>query len=72
LQSGEVLYLYLGGQATDTTSATFNGGGKGGRDTEFSYVSYATAGGGASDVRLISGEWNDGAGLKSRIMVAGG
>ncbi|MFR6022533.1 MAG: glycine rich domain-containing protein [Clostridia bacterium] len=29
-------------------------------------------GGGATDIRLVSGEWNDFESLKSRIMVAGG
>jgi hypothetical protein len=32
---------------------------------------YSAIGGGATDVRLVSGAWNDTASLASRIMVAG-
>ncbi|HBF7424299.1 TPA: hypothetical protein KOW93_003408 [Clostridioides difficile] len=50
--------------------AGFNGGGRGpnqGVDPKFT-----TCGGGATDIRLIGGVWNDEQGLLSRIIVAGG
>ncbi|MCX8074367.1 MAG: glycine-rich protein, partial [Clostridia bacterium] len=56
LTKDTILYLYVGQQGT--SSAGFNSGTKGG--------------GGASDVRLSGGAWNDTVGLRSRIMVAGG
>ena len=61
LTEGKPLYFYVGAQGgSNTTSKSFNGGGGG----QF-------AGGGATDVRLVSGAWNDTTGLNSRIMVAG-
>lgn len=50
-------YLYFYLGAQGGANDTFNSG---------------STGGGASDVRLISGEWNDPQSLDSRIMVAGG
>ena len=47
-----------------THAASFNGGAIG--------TSYASSGGGATDIRLVSGNWNDFDSLKSRIMVAAG
>lgn len=63
------LFLYIGegGVSTNTTPA-YNGGG----------ASYASSGhnggrgGGATDIRLVGGTWNNPASLQSRIMVAGG
>ena len=56
--------------------ATFNGGGKGGNagGGSYPYQNYAGgfSGGGATDIRLVSGTWNDITSLRSRIMVAGG
>ncbi len=57
--------------------ATFNGGGAGGNASgseTYGFSNYAggNSGGGATDVRLVGGAWNDAEGLKSRIMVAGG
>ena len=63
LNSGDNLYIYVGQQSSGNT-ATFNGGGSCG--------SYCSAGGGATDVRLVNGNWNDTASLRSRIMVAAG
>ena len=56
LQAGTTIYIYVGGQGTGSTSSTWN----------------STGGGGATDVRLVGGAWNDSAGLLSRIIVAGG
>ncbi len=61
------LYVYVGEQGNDNQTVTYNGGtvtgninaGKGGM-----------AGGGATDVRLVSGSWARFDSLKSRIMVA--
>ena len=56
------LYIYVGGIGQKNYNGhAFNGGGKS-----------QVGGGGGSDVRLISGEWNDFNSLKSRIIVAGG
>jgi prepilin-type N-terminal cleavage/methylation domain-containing protein len=56
--------------------ATFNGGGAGGiaGGGSYPYSSYSggSSGGGATDIRLQSGLWNDATSLKSRIMIAGG
>ena len=56
--------------------STFNGGGSGGLagGGTYPYENYygGNSGGGATDIRLISGEWNASASLNSRIMVAGG
>jgi hypothetical protein len=75
LTAGETVYVYVG-QAGSTTKATdnysvpatFNGGGRGGRDGSHA----AGSGGGATDIRLLAGGWNDAQSLRSRIMVAGG
>ena len=57
-------------------SATFNGGGKGGNagggDYPYSYYRGGASGGGATDIRLVSGVWNNVSSLRSRMMVAGG
>ena len=70
LQKGETLYVYVGNRLTYSSSscygtnanAAFNGTTSGS----------CTGGGGATDIRLVSGEtWYDLDSLKSRIMVAG-
>lgn len=78
LKRGTKLYLYVGESEVTAyekalplrqSYSTFNGGGKG----IFYNNYYRTASGsGASDVRLLAGNWNDKESLKSRIMVAGG
>ena len=58
------LYLYLGSFCNEyrkSYTLSFNGGGCGDR-----------AGGGATDVRLLGGDWDNFISLKTRIMVAGG
>lgn len=67
LTKGENLYVYVGGKGVAKT-AGFNGGAPGGSSTDGTY----TAGGGASDVRLVGGAWNNAESLKSRLMVAAG
>ena len=73
LNQGETLYVYVGGHGTDAVAGKdstngYNGGGLG---TEDHYDDDAAgAGGGATDIRLISGKWDNFKSLKSRIMVA--
>ena len=75
LEKGEKLYVYVGGHGADAVvgkdaKGGYNGGGLGTWD--HSDDEAAGAGGGATDVRLISGEWDNFESLKSRIMVAAG
>ena len=64
LKRGEKLYIYVGKSGA-------NGGYNGGGGNYKSSKSPRT-GGGATDVRLTSGTWNDVTSLRSRIMVAAG
>ena len=60
------LYFYIGkSDSTYGSSYTFNGGG-------FASNTTSRRGGGATDVRLVSGAWDNEESLKSRIMVAAG
>ena len=76
LEKGEVLYFYIGGKGTLTKTANtiISGGYNGGGDakTESASGSTATTGGGATDIRLVNGEWDNTSSLISRIMVAAG
>lgn len=70
LEEGQVLYLYLGEKGVNqTATTTFNGGGAG---YYGEIVHKGGQGGGATDVRLVNGNWNDTTGLQKRILVAGG
>jgi len=62
------LFLYLGGEGSNDINGSFNGGGglTAGQDK------WGRSGGGATDIRLVSSNWNDFNSLKSRIMVAAG
>ena len=70
------IYLYIGGKGSDSNRPDtiipggWNGGGHGKFETNDDDDS--GAGGGATDVRLIGGEWNNTESLRSRIMVAAG
>lgn len=77
LEANDHLYFFVGeaGKApcnpyTSCNNSTFNGGGQGGFFT--SNKQRYGSGGGATDVRLVAGAWNDNTSLQSRIMVAGG
>ena len=66
LNESRAFYIYLGTNLIAynkllTNRSLYNGGGAGQR-----------AGGGASDLRLFGGEWDDFSSLKSRILVAAG
>lgn len=63
LEENDRLYFYLGKKGAKSEDG-FNGGGKG--------KGSAYDGGGATDVRLVSGAWNDTTSLNHRIMVAAG
>ncbi|HBF0845124.1 TPA: glycine rich domain-containing protein [Clostridioides difficile] len=64
LKKQTVLFVYVGecGKSNPTPEPGFNGGGLGEK----------VSGGGATDIRLIGGEWDNMQGLLSRIIVAGG
>ena len=83
LDEERTFYLYIGGKGEDQNSTAqgafgrggYNGGGNGGADTYDTNPPESSAGGGgATDIRLISGEPNNIHSLRSRIIVvaAGG
>lgn len=81
LNQPKKLYVYVGQLGRNPSNsngapASFNGGGAGGKGVYYSgtkrYCSGGYAGGGASDIRLEGGAWNNAQSLKTRLMVAGG
>ena len=81
LEAGEKLYFYIGEQGKKQKTSTFNGGGGGGYGSAGYTIpstisgdtgNYGYSGGGATDVRLVGGTWDNTTSLISRIMVAGG
>ena len=75
LNAGDKLYIYVGEKGADAVAgqdmpASFNGGGSATYDHNDNES--GGAGGGATDIRLVSGNWDDAESLSSRIMVAGG
>ena len=73
LTKGTKIYIYVGESGkynakNDKVTTSFNGGGSacGGQSKG------CASGGGATDIRLVYGKWNDSASLKSRIIVAAG
>ena len=68
------LFLFVGQKGVNRSNlATFNGGGSGYQGTDSRETpSYSCSGGGATDIRLVGGEWDDMTSLLSRIMVAAG
>lgn len=83
LSSPTLLYIYVGGRGSNgptnkvssdySISGGYNGGGSGRqRNNGNSYTHNSGSGGGATDVRLTGGAWNNFDSLKSRIMVAAG
>lgn len=72
LKISDSLYVYTGEQFNGTKQAfCFNGGGPGTFSTVETNTKMAN-GGGATDFRLVSGDWNSSPGLASRILVAAG
>lgn len=80
LKENDKLYVYIGEQGKRTLTSTFNGGGYGGiggtgyrgTNPEGDSKLSGYSGGGATDIRLEKGNWNNFDSLKSRIMVAAG
>ena len=66
LNQGDNYYIYVGSQGSGATGG-YNGGGLG---TAAPYP--GLPGGGATDIRLVSGTWNNSTSLNSRVMVAAG
>lgn len=65
------LYLYVGGagkgrsSGSETSLGGYNGGGT-------SSYSWDAGGGGATDLRIVGGQWDNSESLNSRLVVAGG
>lgn len=75
LLKDEKIYVYVGEQGTNgagTISSTYNGGGGDTTTNASNCPGSGTSGGGATDIRLISGSWDNSLSLVSRIMVAAG
>ena len=62
------LYVYVGGQGTNTDIGGYNGG----SSLTVGQSKYGSSGGGATDIRLNNGTWDSFDSLKSRIMVSAG
>ena len=71
LNTETTLYLYIGRSRTDKYPS-FNAGSTGGEINDGGNITVGYGGGGATDVRLVNGNWNDEVSLRSRIMVAAG
>ncbi|MBQ9243520.1 MAG: hypothetical protein IJ165_09940 [Proteobacteria bacterium] len=75
IEKPTTIYIYVGGQGANaklnqaSVPGGWNGGGTGSWDTTDNEA--AGGGGGATDFRLVGGNWNSFDSLKSRIMVAG-
>ena len=77
LEKGTNLYIQVGGapnkvNTTMSTNGTITGGYNGGASIIDGQQQFGSPGGGATDIRLSNGTWNDDSSLKSRIMVAAG
>ena len=67
LNSGDKFYVYVGQHlGTGGVTAAYNGGGAANSDGRYH------SGGGATDIRTVSGAWNQFDSLKARIMIAAG
>lgn len=76
------LFIYIGEAGFNRNKTTFNGGGSGGVGGSKNYSGFSkgteklpyigNSGGGATDIRIKCGEWDDFESLKTRIMVAAG
>lgn len=75
MAKSEEIWGYIGEAGKDGEvsgeyrNGTFNGGGSCGSTNAWGNLS---TGGGATDIRLVNGDWDNFDSLKSRIMVAGG
>ena len=73
----KTLYIYVGGRGQSCHSARYdvslggyNGGGNGVSDNDGNDC--GAGGGGATDIRISNGNWDDAVSLRARIMVAAG
>ncbi|MBY2478646.1 hypothetical protein KWV16_17390 [Clostridioides difficile] len=77
LKENTILYIFVGQSGFEKKSTNsftrtgFNGGGSSNPTSGNNYY-YSRYGGGATDIRLVGGTWNDKQGLLSRILVADG
>ena len=81
IRNSQTFFLYIGSKGSDRNydaleaPGGFNGGGSGGPgyivNDSYTYTSGA-GGGGATDIRLKSGKWDNVDSLNSRVLVAGG
>lgn len=74
LKKDEEIYIYVGEASRNSTpwnksGRAYNGGGNSGTDVD---AASGRSGAGATDIRLVSGNWDNSNSLLSRIMVAGG
>lgn len=74
---GTNIYLYIGGKGPDNISLNSctggdTGGYNGGGTLLSGQCKFGSPGGGATDIRIVNGVWNNFNSLKSRIMVAAG
>ena len=77
LNKNKILYVYVGGSplqinTTLVSDGNHVGGFNGGESITSGQEIYGAPGGGATDIRLSNGNWNEFSSLKSRIMVAAG
>ncbi len=77
LNKNKILYVYVGGSPSQINTTLVSGGNyvggfNGGESITSGQEIYGAPGGGATDIRLFNGNWNDFSSLKSRIMVAAG
>ncbi len=73
LSKGQTIYVYVGQSATlDQRNVVMYNSGSEGSDFTSSFGYKTTASGGATDFRLISGEWDNFNSLSSRILVSSG
>ena len=73
LDKGDLLYIYVGEHRSDG-NASYNCGSTGGDANEGANtlnMANGFGGGGATDIRIVSGDWDNEESLRSRIMVAG-
>ena len=67
LTSNVIFFIYVGQTANHSQAGGWNGGGNGTAATQRGY-----GGGGSTDIRTTSGNWNSFNSLKTRILIAAG
>ena len=72
LKTTDKLYFYVGSKPGDTNATSSTSGVNGGGAVNSGSESIGRGGGGATDMRLVGGAYDNDDSLRSRIMVAGG